>query len=50
MRKIIYDYYLIDYEFSYIGLKNMQESFSIDESLFTHLKSGEQVWILGLIN
>ena len=50
MRKIIYDYYLIDYEFSYIGLKNMQESFSVNESLFTHLKSGEQVWILGLIN
>ena len=50
MRKIIYDYYLIDYESGYISLKNMRESLSVDESHFTNLKSGEQVWILGLIN
>ena len=50
MKKIIYDYYLKDYESGYIGLKNMRESFFVDESFFTHLKSGEQDWILGLIN
>ena len=50
LRKIIYDYYPIDYESSYIGFTNMRENVSISESLFTHLKSGEQVWLLGLIN
>lgn len=38
IKKVLYDYYLIEYEF-----------FWVYESLFTHLKSGGQVLLLGLI-
>lgn len=50
IRNIICRYYFILYQSESLGEFNAHEYFSIDESLFTHLKDGTQIWVIGIIN
>ena len=50
IHKVIKKYYLIAYKIANFSTENENETQSIDESLFTLLKEGLQVWILGIIN
>ena len=50
IRYILYRYYYILYQSEYLGPKDSQDCYAIDESLFTHTKNGTQVWVIGIIN
>ena len=43
IRKIIARYHYIIYQSEYLGERDSNSFFSIDESLFTHLKDGTQI-------
>ena len=47
-RKIIYLYYLIEYETEEFSTENENAYYSVDESQFTSNNQGEQIWVLGI--
>ena len=50
IRRVIVEYYFILYQSEILGERDAHDYFSIDESLFTHLKDGTKIWIIGIIN
>lgn len=50
IRDTIKKYLYIQYEFEILGEKNQNDIFGVDESLFSHTYTGEQAWVLGIIN
>lgn len=50
IREVLYKYLYIIYQHDLLLEENMHLTCSIDESLFTHTKKGESVWVLGVIN
>ena len=50
IRYILYGYYYILYQSEYLGPKDSQDCYAIDQSLFTHTKNGTHVWAIGIIN
>ena len=50
IREVLYKYLYILYQHELLLEENMHLKCSIDESLFTHSKNGEEVWVLGIIN
>ena len=50
IRKIIARYYRIIYQAEYLSERDSNSFFSIDESLFTHLKDGTQIWVIRIID
>lgn len=49
IRKVIYQYYLIDYETESLGFINGNQYYSVDESFFI-LRNNAQLWLLGVID
>lgn len=50
IREVLYKYLYILYQHDLLLEENMHLKCSIDESLFTHTKNAESVWVLGVIN
>ena len=50
IREVLYKYLYIIYQHDLLLEENMHIKCSIEESLFTHTKKGESVWVLGVIN
>ena len=50
IRNVIKRYYQISYKSEEISSNGEIEFYGIDQSLFTNLKNGTQVWVLGIIN
>ena len=50
MNNAIYRYYLNLYKSENFSEENKNETYTIEESLFTHLKDGTQDWVLGIKN
>ena len=50
IRKIIYEYYLIQYNVESFGEENANKYYSIDESLFVYDVNKTPLWVLGMTN
>ena len=48
IRKLIYEYYVIEYISEEFGKLNGNRYYSVEESLFTYNLNGEKLWVLGL--
>ena len=50
IRTIIYKYFYYLYQSELLVEENNNKTCSIDESMFTHTKSGKAIWVLGIID